>query len=127
MRSFSYELNKVFHYPKNYVFGSWEEAFDAVLEYAQNERFVLAIDEYPYIVEQDGSFPSILQEFVDRAGENLFILISGSDVSLLKKEIQNHASPLYKRRTFEMLIAQLPYEEAVEFLSQYPYCLWQTI
>ena len=120
LRSFSYEVNKLVNLPKNYVFSGWEEAFDTILDYAKDKRFVLAIDEYPYIVEQDGSFPSILQEFVDRASENLFILISGSDVSLLKKEIQNHASPLYKRRTFEMLIAQLPYEEAVEFLSQYP-------
>ena len=120
LRSFSYELNKVFHYPKNYVFGSWEEAFDAVLEYAQNERFVLAIDEYPYILEQDASFSSVLQEFIDRATENIFVLISGSDVSLLKKEIQDHASPLYKRRTFEMSITQMPYKEAVEFLLDFP-------
>ena len=119
LRSFSYELNKVFHYPKNYVFGSWEEAFDEVLEYAQNKRFVLAIDEYPYILEQDASFSSVLQEFVDRATENIFVLISGSDVSLLKKEIRDHASLLYKRRTFEMSITQMPYKEAVEFLSNY--------
>lgn len=119
LRSFSYEINKLVNLPKNYVFSGWEEAFDAVLDYARGKRFVLAIDEYPYVVEQDGSFPSILQEFVDCADENLFVLISGSDVSLLKKEIQDHASPLYKRRTFEMAITQMPYEEAVEFLSQY--------
>lgn len=120
LRSFSYELNKVLRYPKHYVFSSWEEAFDTVLEYAKKERFVLAIDEYPYIVEQDASFSSVLQAFVDRAAENIFILISGSDVSLLKKEIQDHASPLYKRRTFEMAITQMPYREAVEFLSNFP-------
>lgn len=119
LRSFSYELNKALHYPKHYVFSSWEEAFDAILEYAKNERLVLAIDEYPYILEQDASFSSVLQEFVDRATENMFILISGSDVSLLKKEIQDHASPLYKRRTFEMAITQMRYREAVEFLSDF--------
>lgn len=118
LRSFSYALNKVLHYPKHYVFSEWEEAFDAILEYAKNERFVLAIDEYPYIIEQDSSFPSILQEFVDRAGDNIFVLISGSDVSLLKKEIKDHASPLYKRRTFEMAITQMPYNEALTFLSE---------
>ena len=120
LRSFSYELNKVLRYPKHYVFSSWQEAFDSVLEYAQNERFVLAIDEYPYILEQNDSFSSVLQEFVDRATENIFVLISGSDVSLLKKEIQDHASPLYKRRTFEMAVTQMPYREAVEFLSDFP-------
>lgn len=118
LRSFSYALNKVVKNPKHYVFSEWEEAFDAIFEYARNERFVLAIDEYPYIIEQDSSFPSILQEFIDKAGDNIFVIISGSDVSLLKKEIKDHSSPLYKRRTFEMAITQMPYYEALKFLSE---------
>lgn len=120
LRSFSYAINKILKLPKNYVFSSWQEAFDSISEYAKEKRFILAIDEYPYIIEQDASFPSVLQEFVDHAGENMFILISGSDVSLLKKEIKDHASPLYKRRTFEMSMTQMPYGEAVEFLADFP-------
>ncbi len=119
LRSFSYELNKLLKLPSGFVFSSWEEAFDSLLEFVGDRRFVIAIDEYPYIVEQDDSFPSVLQEFVDRAKENLFFLISGSDVSLLKKEIRDHASPLYKRRTFEMSITQMPYKEALDFLSEF--------
>lgn len=118
LRSFSYALNKIINYPSHYVFREWEEAFDAILDYAKNDRFVLAIDEYPYIIEQDSSFPSILQEFIDRASDNIFILVSGSDVSLLKNEIKDHASPLYKRRTFEMAITQMPYNEALQFLTK---------
>ena len=118
LKSFSYSLDKLLGLPKQYVFSSWEEAFDAVLEYAGNDRFVLAIDEYPYIIEQDPSFPSILQEFIDKANDNMFFIISGSDVSLLKEEIKNHNSPLYKRRTFEMNITKLPYKEALDFLAK---------
>ena len=119
LASFSYELNKLLNQPKGFVYSSWEEAFDVISELSKEQRFVLIIDEYPYIVEQESSFPSILQEFIDRANENLFLIISGSDVSLLKKEIKDHASPLYKRRTFEMAIAKMPHNEAIEFLSQY--------
>lgn len=119
LKSFSYSLNKLLGLPKSFVFVNWQEAFDAVIDYAKDERFVLAIDEYPYIVEQDSSFPSIVQEFVDRAGDNFFVLLSGSDVSFLKKEIQSHSSPLYKRRTFEMSIVKLPFAEACEFLSDF--------
>lgn len=117
LRSFSYALNKVIGYPKHYIYSEWEEAFDAIIDYAKNNRFVLAIDEYPYITEQNSSFSSILQEFIDKAGNNIFIIISGSDVSLLKNEIKNHLSPLYKRRTFEMAITQMPYKEALTFLK----------
>lgn len=117
LKSFSYTLNKVLGLPKSFVFANWQEAFDAVIDYAKDERIILAIDEYPYIVEQDSSFPSIVQEFVDRAGDNFFVLLSGSDVAFLKKEIQYHSSPLYKRRTFEMPIVKLPFKEACEFLT----------
>ena len=119
LRSFSYALAKAIGLPKNYVFGSWEEAFDSLLDHAAGRRFVLAIDEYPYLLEQNPSFPSVLQEFVDKAGDNLFLLVSGSDVSLLRKEIKDHSSPLYKRRTFEMAITQLPYKEALLFVSPF--------
>lgn len=119
LKSFSYTVNKLLGLPKSFVFTNWQEAFDAVIDYAKDERVVLAIDEYPYIVEQDGSFPSVVQEFVDRAGDNFFVLLSGSDVSFLKKEIQSHSSPLYKRRTFEMPIIKLPFTEACEFLSDF--------
>ena len=117
LRSFSYTLDKLMGLPKTFVFSSWQEAFDAVIEYEKEKRFVLAIDEYPYIVEQDSSFSSVLQEFVDKADNNIFVLLSGSDVSFLKKEIQLHSSPLYKRRTFEMPIYKLPFTEACAFLA----------
>lgn len=118
LRSFSYEINKLLKLPKNYVFSSMEEAFDSLIEYANNDRFVIAIDEYPYIVNQDSSFPSVLQEIVDKAPNNIFFLISGSDVSMLKNEIENHNSPLYKRRTFEMNITKLKYSECLSCLER---------
>lgn len=117
LRSFSYEIDKLLDLPKSFVFSSMEEAFDSLIEYAKGKRFVIAIDEYPYIVNQDASFPSILQEAIDRAPENLFFLISGSDVGMLKKELEDHNSPLYKRRTFEMNVTKLKYSESLEYLK----------
>lgn len=117
LRSFSYEIDKLLDLPKSFVFSSMEEAFDSLIEYAKGKRFVIAIDEYPYIVNQDASFPSILQEAIDRAPENLFFMISGSDVGMLKNELEDHNSPLYKRRTFEMNVTKLKYSESLEYLK----------
>ena len=117
LRSFSYEIDKLLDLPKSFVFSSMEEAFDSLIEYAKEKRFVIAIDEYPYIVNQDASFPSILQEAIDRAPDNLFFLISGSDVGMLKNELEDHNSPLYKRRTFEMNVTKLKYSESLEYLK----------
>lgn len=117
LRSFSYEICKLLELPKSFIFSSMEEAFDALIEYAKSDRFVIAIDEYPYIVKQDPSFPSIFQEIIDKAPDNIFFIISGSDISMLKKEILDHNSPLYKRRTFEMNITKLKYRESLEYLK----------
>jgi len=117
LKSFSYLVNKTFDLPKSFVYGSFEEAFDTIIDSIKEKRFVIAIDEYPYIVNQDKSFPSVLQSIVDRAPDNIFFLISGSDISMLKNELENHSSPLYKRRTFEMCITKLPFSESLEFLK----------
>ncbi len=119
LRSFSYAVDKLTGLPKSFVFSGWEEAFDAVLEYFSGKRFVLAIDEYPYIVSQDPSFPSVLQEFYDHAPNNCFLLLSGSNVSFLEKELQDERSPLYKRKTFEMPLSTLEFDEAISFLGSY--------
>lgn len=119
LSSFSLEVNKYVGISKNYVYGSWAEAFDEIINKTGNNRIVIAIDEYPYIVSQCPSFPSILQDFIDKSKDNVFVLISGSDVSMLKKEILDHNSPLYKRRTFEMEIKKLDYKEALLFLEPF--------
>ncbi len=120
LKSFSYEVNKTFNFPSSYVFSSWEEVLDVIIEKSNGERFVLAIDEYPYIVSQSDSFPSIIQSFIDKAPDNIFLLLSGSDVSFLNNEILDHNSPLYKRITFEMEIKKMEFDEACLFLENLP-------
>lgn len=117
LKSFSYAVNRQLNLPLQFVFSSMEEAFDALIRYAKDDRFIIAIDEYPYIVSQDASFPSVLQSIVDRAPDNLFFLICGSDLSMMKREIMDHSAPLYKRRTFEMNVRKLRYEEALDYLK----------
>lgn len=117
LRSFSYAIAKKLSLPSSFVFASYEEAFEAINEYTKKERLLLVIDEYPYILDQFKSFSSLLQEFIDKANDNLFLIVSGSDVSFLKHEILDHSSPLYKRRTFEMRVGKLDYSEALLFLE----------
>lgn len=117
LKSFSYEVDHLLNLPDTFVFASWQHAFKSIQEYAKNERFVLVIDEYPYIVSQDSSFSSVLQEFIDHASDNMMVILSGSDIGFLQKEIQNHASPLYKRRTFEMEIKKMNFMDAKEFVK----------
>ena len=117
LRSFSYELNKLMSLPLDFVYSSWQAALDALSGYFKDTRFVLCIDEYPFITKQDKSFSSTIEEYFDHSDEKLMLLISGSDVSFLKEEIRNEKSPLYKRKTFEMNVQKLPLEEALKFFN----------
>ena len=121
LKSFSYALNKLTGMPLSFVYSNYEEAFDSLKNYVKNNRFILAIDEYPYILEQDSSFSSVIQEFIDYAPDNIMMILSGSDVSFLKNEINNHNSPLYKRRTFEIELKKMPFDEMKEFVKDFPF------
>ena len=56
LRSFSYELNKFINLPLDFVYSSWQAALDALSAFFKNDRFILCIDEYPFITQQDKSF-----------------------------------------------------------------------
>ena len=45
------------------------------------------------------------------------ILLSGSNISFMEKEMKNQKSPLYKRKTFAMKITPLAFKDAVAFLK----------
>ncbi len=102
---------------KNYVYESWEDALDELKTHFEGKRYFLVIDEYPVIASQFAGFSSIIQDFYDHSGENLYLLLLGSDVSFLRNEIMNKASPLYMRRTFELCLGKMKLCEALLFLD----------
>lgn len=121
LKSFSYAINKFIGEKRPFVYESYEMAFDVFLEFVSEKRFVLIIDEYPYILDQNSSFSSVLQEFVDNMPDNIMVILSGSDVSFLKEEITKHNSPLYKRRTFEIELRKMPFDEALKMLDGFDF------
>ena len=80
---------------------SWEDAF-AYLGRNLRERTVLAIDEFPYLVEADPAVPSRFQLGWDEhlgANENAVLILNGSSLSMMEQHVLGARSPLYGRRT----------------------------
>lgn len=79
----------------------------------------LWIDEFSYIIKNDPSATSALQKFIDNGVRNarIFFIVSGSLFGLMSERILSHASPLYGRRTRDMLIKQIPPQYSVDFLG----------
>ena len=88
---------------------------------ADKERIIIALDEIPYIAEADESFLSRFQVAVDTifASKNIYLIICGSAISFMEKEILSEKSPLFGRRTNQIFLRPFNYIESAEFVPKY--------
>lgn len=98
-------------YLKSVVFNDWLDLFNLIAQYRHNEKKVLVIDEFPYLVKTNPSFPSILQNAWDEIlkDSNVMLIICGSFISMMQKYALSYESPLYGRRTSQMRLAPLSF------------------
>ena len=84
------------------------------------ERLVLVIDEFPFLVESDVEILSMLQIFIDHVAQRtkLFLILCGSSMSFMKRQVLGRESPLYGRRTHEIHVEPMDYRESAEFFPK---------
>lgn len=108
---------------KDYVsaFESWEKAFMYLGKQAENQRLIVVIDEFPYIVNSNKSIPSLLQNLIDHhlKDTKLFLIICGSSMSFIEKEVLSYKSPLYGRRTAQFIIHPFDFFDSSRFFPKY--------
>lgn len=97
----------------------WDDAFEYLGEKLANESVVVVIDEFPYLVAENGSVPSYLQSFTDGQLQNTdsMIVLCGSSVSTMESEVLGHESPLYGRRTGQIDLRPFTFEQAREVIE----------
>ena len=95
------------------VFTDWVDLFQVIADYKPEEKKVLVIDEFPYLVKTNSAFPSILQNVWDEIlkDSNVMLILSGSFISMMQKHALSYDSPLYGRRTAQMRLAPLPFTD----------------
>lgn len=95
------------------VFTDWLDLFQTVADYKPNEKKVLVIDEFPYLVKVNPAFPSILQNAWDEMlkDSNVMLILSGSLIGMMQKHALSYESPLYGRRTAQMRLAPLSFTD----------------
>ena len=105
---------------KNQEIDSWSSLFSYLEKTLDlNKRFYIWIDEFTYLVKNDPSFPSILQKFIDKIvrNSNIFFIVSGSLFGIMKEKVLSYSSPLYGRRTKDILLTPLSFPDAIKFLN----------
>lgn len=103
-------------------FPDWPSALGFAAERAKDERLVIVLDEFPYLCESTKGLPSLLQQFWDQRGKQsgLMIVLCGSQVSFMEREILAERSPLFGRRTGQRRLEPLTPSEALEFHPGWP-------
>jgi len=104
--------------PENY-FTSFINAFEYCFKAAVKKRFILVIDEYPYLAESDKAVSSILQALIDKYQNNsrLFLILCGSSMSFMENQVLGYKSPLYGRRSCQFKIEPFRYYECSKLLT----------
>lgn len=97
-------------------FTDWLDLFQIIAEYKPEEKKVLVIDEFPYLVKTNSAFPSILQNAWDEflKDSNVMLILSGSLIGMMQKHALSYDSPLYGRRTAQMRLTPLPFTSIYE-------------
>ena len=98
-------------------FSSFQAALEYVFKLAENERVVLAIDEYPYVARSSKSLASTLQLLIDKYKDNskLMLILCGSSMSFMEDYVLSYKAPLYGRKTAQMKINPFDFEETCRY------------
>ena len=99
-------------------YGSWLGLFQAVGRLAAGQRFVLILDEYPYLAGASEHLASVLQKVWDEHLQHsqLFLVLCGSYMSVMERDVLNRDAPLYGRRTAQLTLRPLTARQMTAFL-----------
>ena len=102
-------------------FASFQAALEYVFEMAKKQRFVLVIDEYPYVARASKSLASTLQLFIDKYKDTskLFLILCGSSMSYMEDNVLAYKAPLYGRRTAQLKIQPFEFWEVCRYFKHF--------
>ena len=100
-------------------FSSWSNALSYIDQHQGEKQLILVIDEFPYLVRKNRALLSELQHLIDHKLKNgkLFIVLCGSYMGFMEKEVLGSKSPLFGRRTGQLHVKPFNYQTSVKFLD----------
>ncbi len=97
----------------------WRAAFDAVERVGPSDgKLAIVLDEFQWTAGASPELPSLLQELWDRRWKRsgkIVLILCGSFVGFMEREVLGKKSPLFGRRTAQIHLQPFGYREAAEF------------
>ena len=117
---FSHLVTQALGQPER-AFPDWTSVFTALAELARDERFIVVIDEYPYLADSVPGLSTVLQRAWDMALQHtkLFLCLTGSAHSVMRREILDGEAPLYRRHTWTYELQPLHPSDYTHFFPSY--------
>ena len=83
------------------------------------KKFFIVLDEFTYLVKNDKSIISRLQRSWDHflSKTNIFLVLCGSNLGMMQDDVLSYSSPLYGRRTRDMLLPPMNFQSAAQFTN----------
>lgn len=109
----------------DFSFPDWETALghlaEAVTQF-NTPQFVV-IDEFTYLLRNNPALASLLQRMWDHRLskiDHLRLVLTGSLVGMMEREVISHQAPLYGRATTLLRLRPLPYAALIDLFSERP-------
>ena len=85
------------------------------------KKFIIAIDEFPYLAESEKGIPSIFQKVWDEvlSQSNIMLILCGSSMAMMEREVLSSKSPLFGRRTGQILLRSLDVQNIMGLFPSY--------
>jgi AAA+ ATPase superfamily predicted ATPase len=107
--------------PADMSYGDWPTAFEALARLAEKERLAVIMDEFTYLLEAEPAVSAYLQHAWDHSlsKSNLFLILSGSHLGMMHRQVLSYQAPLYGRSTANLLLQPLPFGVTQSFYPNY--------
>ncbi len=124
LRYFAKSLKEYAHLPKQPVFKSWDDAFDALQQHLESlcsdRRKVIFIDEMPWIDTPQSEFVAALEMFwngwASRRGD-IVLIASGSSTSWMVDKLVENQGGLHARITSNIYVRPFTLHEVEQYLK----------
>ncbi len=104
---------------KTAVINEWTVIFKTLVEYPQEAKLLIVIDEFQYLGKTNPAFPSVFQKIWDTVlkDKNTMVVLCGSLISMMESQTLAYGSPLYGRRTGQMKLKQIDFPYYQDFFK----------
>ena len=105
------------------AFVDWKSLFEYIGKKSKEKKTVVIIDEFPFLAEENPSVKSILQHQIDKdwINKNIMLVLCGSNISYMEKDVMGEKSPLYGRSTAQWEVKQFDFLTASKFFPKYSF------